>query len=269
MFLRRTATLVALLMSCFWAAAAQASPLFGVGDCTGCVSWQDAIIAGNVVPAPSGLTAEEDAYYLDNLGSPNFAISSNIEVFANPVVVDGNATAKDSLVMSWEEEGGTDLTVAAWEYVYGVDPDLTDTLIEFSALAPTGIWDLSIELIDVNGRVRGWFIDGTTLVNNVWTTFELDPTDPNAPGFIPGPIQDPLFDITQVVRIRLDEAGMTATIFAPPPVGGAIVGQWNAWDHLIVKAKPQAAPSLTTLGTVLVAGLLLLSIAIRRRHLAQ
>jgi hypothetical protein len=228
------------LLICVFSAAAQASPLIGIGDCAGCQSWQSAIDSGNLQPVFS-LTGEEFESYEDSLGSTNFALSSNIELFANPNVLDDFATSRDALVMSWDSELGTDLTIAAWEYVYDVDPDLTGTMIHFSALAPPGIWDLSIELIDINGRVRGWFVDGTTLVNGVWTNHWLDPSNPFAAGFIPGPIQDPLFDLTQVVKIRLDEAGMTTAIFAPPPVGGTIVGQWNAWDHLQVVPEPTTA----------------------------
>ncbi len=247
--------IAASLASCSWASAPQASPLFGIGDCLGCQSWQSAITAGNIQPATS-LTSEEDAFYTNSLGSTNFALSSNIELFANPNVEDDLLTARDALVMSWDSEPGTDLTIAAWEYVYDVDPDLTGTTIHFSALAPLGIWDLSIELIDINGRVRGWFVDGTTLVNGVWTNHWLDPSDPFAPGFLPGPVQDPLFDLTQVVKIRLDEAGMTTAIFPAPPPGGTIIGQWNAWDHLQVVPEPTSA---------LLVGLGLLALAWGRR----
>ena len=177
------------------AGLASASPIFGIGDCLGCQSWQSAIDAGNIQAATT-LTAEEDAFYFNSLGSSNFAISTNIELYANPNVEDDLFDGRDALVMNWEAEDGTDLTIAAWEYVYDVDPDLTGTTILLSALAPAGIWDLSIELIDTNGRVRGWFIDGTTLVNGVWTNYLLDPSDPNSPGFIPAPIPDPLFDLT-------------------------------------------------------------------------
>ena len=58
---------------------------------------------------------------------------------------------------------------------------------------------------------------------------------------------------------------MTVTVFPPPPVGGAIIGQWNAWDHLIVMEKPKASPALGTLDVVLVGSLLVLSIARHRR----
>jgi hypothetical protein len=103
--------------------------------------------------------------------------------------------------------------------------------------------------------VRGWFVDGTTLVNGIWTNHSLDPSNPFAPGFLPG-LNDPLFDLTQVVKIRLDEAGMTTAIFSAPPPGGSIIGQWNAWDSLQVIPEP---------GTGILLGLGLLVLTARKR----
>jgi len=127
-----------------------------------------------------------------------------------------------------------------------------------TTLSPVGIWDLSIELIDINNRVRGWFIDGSTLNPGVWTNYSLDPSDPNSPGFIPGPIQDPLFDLTMVAKIRLDEAGMTSAMFIAPLSGGTVFanGQWNAWGNLQVIPEP---------GTGILIGLGLLALASRKR----
>ena len=225
-------------------ASAPASALFGVGDGPGFQSWQDAINDGRIQMG-TDLTAEEDAFY--STQAANYAYTPNMELFAAGPVSDG-FNSFDSLVMAWDAAPGTDLTIAAWEYVYDVDPDLTGTTVSLSVLAPTGIWDLSIELIDINGRVRGWFVDGTGLIPDTWQTITLDPTQPIQAGFIPGPIQDPLFDITQVVRIRLDEAGMTTTTFSSPPPGGTIVGMWNAWNHLAVIPEPSTAMLLVAGG---------------------
>ncbi len=128
--------------------AAVASPLISVGDLPGAQSWDDAIAAGRIQPA-TGLTDEEDAFYSSQVPLYNF--TPNMELFTNPAVSDGTDSF-DALVMSWEPAPGTDLTVSAWEYVYDVDPDLTGTMIELSLLAPTGIWDFSIELIDDERR---------------------------------------------------------------------------------------------------------------------
>ena len=137
----RTIAVLTSLTICAWAGALQASPLIGIGDCAGCQLWQSAIDAGNIQPVFS-LTGEEFEFYEDSLGSTNFALSSNIELFANPNVLDDFATSRDSLVMSWDPEQGPDPKIAAWEYVYDVDPDLTGTTIHFSALEPPGIWEL-------------------------------------------------------------------------------------------------------------------------------
>ncbi|MFV1996030.1 MAG: PEP-CTERM sorting domain-containing protein [Verrucomicrobiales bacterium] len=229
-----TAVAFASLLAFSLPAPADASPLISIGDGPGFTSWQDAINAGLIQPA-TGLTDEENAFYGSQVS--NYAYTPNMEVFNNLNVSDGTIS-RDALVMSWDPEPGTDLTIAAWEYVYDIDPDLTGTTIKLSLLAPTSIWDFSIELIDANNRVRAWFVDMSGITNNVWQNISLDPTQQIQPGFIPGTIQDPLFDITQVTKIRLDEAGMTSAILTPPPPGGTIVGQWNAWNSLQVVPEP-------------------------------
>lgn len=257
---------IALFVLLLSPTAADASPLFGVGDCQGCMSWDAARAAGRVQQASAPTTMENQFYATQ---TPDYAYTSNMELFVNGNVEDNLGVSHEALVMSWQAAANidsdnnpdNDLTFAAWEYVYDVDPDLTGTLIEFSILFPPGIWDFSIELEDANGLVRGWFVDPTIIPGlgfNVWHTLALNPALLAPQGFIPGPIQDPGFDLTQVLKIRLDEAGMNTAVFPAPPAGGAIVGQWNAWNHLRVTAIPEPA-------TPLLAGLALLVVGFLRR----
>jgi hypothetical protein len=71
--------------------------------------------------------------------------------------------------------------------------------------------------------------------------------------------QDPLFDITQVAPIRLDEAGNSVTIPNPDSFGLPV---WNAWNHLTVSPKVPEPGSLTLLALG-IAGMAV--ITVRRR----
>jgi hypothetical protein len=242
--LRVGAAVVAFVLVGVVAFPVQSGPLFGIGDCAGCQSWGSALAGPNVQVGATSLTPPETAF-LTGTGE-TFAYAQQVELF-NQSVSDG-FESHDALVMSWQADPTRDLSLSSWEYVYDVDPDLTGTLISLSLYAPTGVWDFSIELIDINGFVRGWFVAFPPAVNNLWQTIVLDPTLLVPQGFIPGPIQDAGFDITQVTTIRLDEAGMTSAVFPVPPAGGSLGGpniMWNAWNHLQVIAVPE--PSLSGL----------------------
>ena len=97
------------------------------------------------------------------------------------------------------------------------------------------IWDVSFELIDVNGFAKGWF---WSMPPVGWHQFWLD-----LDGGTQGPwlnITDALFDITQVVTIRLDEAGNNVFFPAPPSGGPPTTWDWNAWNHLIISPEPSS-----------------------------
>jgi hypothetical protein len=253
----RQFTSLALIAGALLASEIHASPLFSIGDCVGCMSWSDALASGRIQPA-AGLTGPEEAFYTGTGETFSF---STPELFAQNVT-DGDGDTFNALVMAWNNDQSVDLSISAWEYVYDVDPNLTGTLIELSLFYPPPMWDFSIELVDANGKVRGWFVDvmAAGLVANQWHTITLNPGLLAPQGFIPGPIQDPGFDLTQVTKIRLDEAGMTTVTLTPPPPGGTIVGQWNAWNHLRVRPIPE--PLTVTLMLVGLAGIS----ASRRSH---
>ncbi len=252
---------------------AQALPTFRVGE--GGVPWN---IAGpgtlpggaqiRAVQAADGLTGAAQEFYTQQ-GSPFELVDSNIEAIG-PVTLNGQT--HDALLMEWNPANMSappeNLNIAAWEYVYGVDPDLRGTTIHFSVGVPgfppgtppplPPIWDISLELIDANGGSAGWFLPSPVFG---WTDYWIDPDNPmNQSGFLY--FEDPTlgFDLSQVVAIRLDEAG-TTTMFPVNP-GGTAFWDWNVWNHLEVESDPivpePATASLALLG---------LSVLVRRRRM--
>ena len=158
--------------------------------------------------------------------------------------------------MSWDSAGDDMLSIGAWDYVYGADPDLSNKMIHFSILAPPGIWDLSLELIDAAGNSAGWFL---SMPPNNWTNYWIDTNLQNQQGFqyfqtLRGSI------FSNVVAIRLDEAG-NSVVFPANPTGGPFY--WNAWNHLQVTMPVVPEPATALLGGL---GLMALSAVTRRRR---
>jgi hypothetical protein len=247
------------------ASAASASPLFAVGEGSS-VSWTDAIQSGNVIPVrpADGLTNAAQQFYAQQVASdPDLTNFQLVQSALTPdiLVEDGTGEMHQSLVMTWDNDAPADvLNIAAWEYVYDVDPDLTKTTIDFTLYPPPGIWDVSLELIDSNGFSRGWFDSGPA---NFWGAAWVRPDLASAQGF-DFFWNDPGFDITQVVAIRLDEAGMGGPVFPAPPVGAPPIPGWNAWDSLQVKPVPE--PAAITLLAISVAAAGFTGLRGRRRR---
>ena len=223
-----------------------ASPIVSIGEGQ-TFSWAQALAgdAGGTLQPATSLTDQEINFYTGEVGADNFGLPAAIQLEAvNPVVI--NAEGHDALVMSWDpwapSTDPNDLTIAAWEYVYDVDPDLTGFKAHFSIGVPadpgTGlpaIWDISFELIDNLGRTRAWF---WPMPAAGWSTqwIDLSTAAPQAPFSIFG--ETPGFDIMNVVAIRLDEAGMFVTF--PPQPGSSTLWDWNAWNSLQIIPEPSS-----------------------------
>jgi len=225
------------------------------------MNWNDAINAGRVRVAEPNPLSEFSAqqFYagqigIDMFGTPvaDIASAENIQLTPDFFVQDPSLDGHESLVMSWDNSSGDQsdiLNVAAWEYVYDVDPDLTSTRIDFSILAPLGVWDFSLELIDANGFSRGWF---GTPPNNLWSNFSVRPDIAAAQGPFLSFIDQPGFDITQVLIIRLNESSQGGVSFIDnPALIGSSITPWNAWNSLAVVAVPEPSSFvLLGIGTI-------------------
>ena len=235
-----------LLIGGLLAHNAHATPFVSIGEGQ-TFSWAQALAgeAGGTLQTANSLTDQETLFYTSEVGAGNFGLPAAITLEAvNPVVI--AAEGHNSLVMSWDPWPGSDepddLTIAAWEYVYDADPDLSGQKAHFSIGVPAdpfgspAIWDISFELIDSLGRTRSWFWPMPAVG---WSTqwIDLSTAGPQAPFTAFG--ESSGFDITNVVAIRLDEAGMFVTF--PPQPGGSTLLDWNAWNSLMITPEPSTA----------------------------
>jgi hypothetical protein len=147
------------------------------------------------------------------------------------------------LVMTWGDETTPDGEYAsAWKFDYGLDPDLTNSIITVTATPPAGINNISLGLQDINGAIRSWhWACGTAAVpSGVPTTITIDTTmtgpnaaSPPATGFA----NNPAFNLTQVQYIIADENGTWVAQQGAVPPGGQISAIWNYWHNLSVTPK--------------------------------
>jgi len=143
------------------------------------------------------------------------------------------------------------LGVSSWEYRYNDDPDLTGTRVVFPAYTPAGIQDVSMILIDEDGRARGWFSD--IPAPGGWHTYEINPLL-GAQGPFTFFFSQPGFDLTRVFNIRLSSSAYAnAPIGEPDPTSGDFT-PWGGWNSLYVVVPEPGTMAILACG---IAGLCL------------
>ncbi|HPD15259.1 MAG TPA: PEP-CTERM sorting domain-containing protein [Planctomycetota bacterium] len=265
MVTRRELPVVVLLAVFLCLPAANATPIFRIGTQA---EWQAALSDGRIKPVPGPvfeqMVREEEAWPPEYQSALFF--TPELYVMGSPW------QGEPGLVMAWgppEPLGQDTRMAAAWDYVYPQDPNLKNTVIEFSIFPPVVSTLFSLNIVDQFGNYREWIwhaggpgevpagqwstlvIDPVTGASN-WPTFAGSPFIHNVPGSA--------FDLSSITILRFDEniTGGFSNFF-PPPEGGQGLPPfwvWNAWDHVAVQPEPS---------TLLLIGGGLLALAGRRR----
>lgn len=228
------------------------NPILEIGDGTG-MTFSQAIQSGMIRPwDPATVSSIAMRFYETQEGTTAFvpsALTPDLDVEL------GDITHPGSLVMQWNPlMQGENLAVAAFDldltsFATPTNPgiDLRGGSVHFWVGAPTGVWDLSVELMDANGNWRGWFLFGPPPNwSQQWINF--DEMDQNGWVFY----EDPGFDLWSVTGIRFDEAGSTSMTFPVPP-DGAQPGfwDWNAFNHITLVPTPGVGALLALAGSCL------------------
>ncbi len=160
------------------------------------------------------------------------------------------------LVMVWAPTAPGEYA-SAWNYVYGLDPDLSNSVINVTVTAPqwgaTGqIRNVSFGIRDAAGAIRSWHWKcgpGNPIPWGVPTTITITPsiasvnaTTPVASGFM----NNPAFNIVMSMRFIVDENArwVGGALPVPPPGSQVPVGLWNYWHNLMVTPAIQQKPPL-------------------------
>lgn len=170
------------------------------------------------------------------------------ELYVYPGDDDESAPDPDSpgLVMRWGEQdqpaGGYS---SAWKYDYGLDPDLSNSIITVTVMPPSGsmISNISLGMQDVNGNIRSWhWTCGPTGVipYDVKTPITIDTTITGLAAATPaatGYANNPAFNLKQVQNFIADENSTWVGGPTPVPPAGQTGAIWNYWYYLKVTPK--------------------------------
>lgn len=220
------------------ASAVTATPIVRMGE-NRPLTWPGTNSGGFITPVSAPLSGPTNTFYQNQIlanGLPNYV--QQVPVLTFGVNVTDGSTTHDSLVMSWNNDGNPNtLNVASWEFAYNADPDLNNLDLNFEELAPSGIFALGVELIDTSGRSKGWYRSHPLPQPSHWDeTYRL-----SVSGGLQGPFTDlfvdPGFDITQVLRIRMNQSSLGRDPITPPdPTGNGAA--WGAWSYVDVVPEP-------------------------------
>ena len=219
-----------------WSGQAQANPLFSLDTYS---EWNTAV--GGV--GPGGLVRPVIETY--PALEAHYGVPGVEYVYVTPTITAmtaaGSGEPGDGLLMEWGDLGADPgiPQVAAWEYVYDVDPDLTGKTLHLSVTPPTGIMSVSLTLSSLGGGWASWTWDVPPLLANLPNMITIDPTLGAQAGS--ATFFQSSFDVTQVISIQADEKAVGSAFWntnfptGPPTTGSQ---PWNYWSALTVTPEP-------------------------------
>ena len=271
---RRFWPMVALVLValCLTLGSAGATPLLGIHTYE---DWQAAYPGPGLGPIRA-VPADELREMI--LGAPAWPPEYAEAHFATPELLvvqehlDSHDTGHPALEMRWGKENvinragdpvdpvAGERIVAAWDYVYDEDPDLTGMKLEFSIHTPGPSMFFSLNILDEDGNYREWIWhsgDPGEVEPCTWTTVVIDPVTGWSswkPLHLFTVDTTGQFDLSRVKILRFNENGIWGPDYSHMDPSGEWI--WNAWDHVEVTPEP---------GTMLLLGGGLLGLMARRR----
>ncbi len=253
---RFSKTLCALVALFLLVSMTNASPIFSINTQA---EWQTALNSGQVSEVVSSYPAlahygTEGIDYA--VATPTLSALSNAQ----------SGGLGDGLQMEWGDDENDIAQVAAWEYTYDVDPDLTGMMLGLTvtppASAPPVILQVSLTLTDTLGNWMSWFWDvippapgPTGLPAGVASFLGLDPTlhanQANSTSFVDGGFNHTiaLSIIADELAINPGPGGVNWTNFPSAPLSTGLP-VWNYWSGLSVTPVP-VPPAVWLFGSAL------------------
>lgn len=154
------------------------------------------------------------------------------------------------LVMAWGSETmGSGEYASAWMFDYGLDPDLSNSTITITVIAPNdpNITTISLGMQDINGNIRSWHWNvPATIPWNIPTVITIDTSLTGLIAAMPvadGYMNNPAFDITKVQFLLADEnCNWVGGALPVPPPGTVDPRPWNFWQDLSVTPNLSGGP---------------------------
>jgi hypothetical protein len=155
--------------------------------------------------------------------------------------------------MAWGDDQMQDGNYGSgWRRRYPNDPDLSNVTINITVLPPCGISAVSFGMQDINGNIRAWYWNVApapgpgTLQCGVTTAITIDTALGGIAAATPAAasyMNNPLFDITQVLDLLVDENWTWVGGAQPvPPPGQVVARMWNYWHDLIITPNAVVKP---------------------------
>jgi hypothetical protein len=213
-----------------WACASGSlfsSPIIGIGEGK-TTSWTTAVGTGLIVPLGTGdpIDAAATAFYTGLATSLGLTGITRVDALLTPDILVSDSSGETHLSLVKSSDPPTDpglLGVSEWKFAYVDDPDLNGTSIRLEIEDPVGVLGMGIQLVDRNGRARGWFREHP---DEGWDpSYSFNPQNG-----LQGPFtfffNEPGFDLSQVLQIRVG-AGINKNFAFPVPDP---TGKGQAWD---------------------------------------